>query len=743
LTEEERVWIADHPVISVGIEEWFPFVRAEKDGTPGGIAGDFLKLVLEKTGLNIKVVRGEWSTLLKDFENGKIDLLPATYYTDERATYGLYSNPYFSAKEFLYVKQRNSSIRSFDDLEGKQLAIVEGYGTIPKIREKFPGIEIVETKNQFASITAVLNGDVDALFESQIVVDDLVRRELIAGLKAVGQTSFEASSLYYFSRIDEPLLPSILTKSLDSIIEEERRKLINKWVVQRGASTVASDPASEETGTTWFFVGAVFVFVALLFTALLLPRFITGEKLVDQFGSTRFRIIALVATSLMVVLVAGLVWRALDQNKNIALNTTRENLDVVLKNTMERLDLWVSERQKFLMRLGRDPELVKITKKLLALPIDADALKTSEPQKRIRKFFKENEDEFGKIGFFIINPNAISIGSGRDSNLGTTNLIAEQKPELLAKAFQGEAVFIPPIRSDVIIGEQSGTSSFETHKPLTMFFAVPIRDLDGTVLAVLTQRLLPEGQMSKIMQGGRTGQSGESYLVNMEGVLVTESRFKGQLIDIGLLNSEGVNTEGIQVRDPGGDMLKGYKPKTPMSERPLTRMAESVLKMGQNSPQVGNDKGHTKRIIDVTDGYRDYRGVPVFGAWVWDTHLGLGMTSEIDVEEALAGYYSLRLSLLLITVIPLVFTLFGLLVTLIIGERSTHVMRRALAGLETRVQVRTSEVAETDQLLRLAIDNIHDGFVFYDSDSRLLFCHTQYRLLFLISNDLIIPGAWF
>jgi len=119
------------------------------------------------------------------------------------------------------------------------------------------------------------------------------------------------------------------------------------------------------------------------------------------------------------------------------------------------------------------------------------------------------------------------------------------------------------------------------------------------------------------------------------------------------------------------------------------------------------------------------------------------MTSEIDVEEALAGYYSLRFSVLLITGITLVLTISALLVTLIIGERSTQVMRRARDELENRVKERTNEVAEKEQLLRLAIDNIPDGFVLYDSDDRLLLCNKQYRQIYLYSNDLIIPGARF
>jgi hypothetical protein len=49
------------------------------------------------------------------------------------------------------------------------------------------------------------------------------------------------------------------------------------------------------------------------------------------------------------------------------------------------------------------------------------------------------------------------------------------------------------------------------------------------------------------------------------------------------------------------------------------------------------------------DEYRDYRGVPVYGAWIWDSHLELGIGSEIEVDEAMSAYYDLRLSLLVIT----------------------------------------------------------------------------------------------
>ena len=715
LNAEEHAWIAAHPVISIGVEEWFPFIRMENDGTVGGIAGDFITLVLEKSGLKARAISDKWSALLSDFKSLKIDLLPATYYTDERATYGLYSSPYFHAKEFLYAKQGNSTVLSFSDLNGKKIAIVEGYGTIPKIRRMFPDIEIVETKSQLESISSVLNGDADALYESQIVIDNLIRSEFITGLKSVGQSTFEASPLHFFSRIDEPLLHSILTKALASISAEEKRDIINKWVSNQPSTNNNSgaplNPEQEEAGLLWLIASVVAVFSLLMLAAWLLPRLYSDEDLARHFGSKHFRLAALITTSLMIVLVAGIVWRTLDQNKQTTSKNTRNDLEVTLNGTIDRLNYWIRERQNFLLRLGRDPELVSITKRLLEEPVNPDALKNSRAQSDVRAFFSENEAEFGKIGFFIINPKAISIGSVRDSNLGTENIVSQKKPDLIAKAFKGEAVFIPPIRSDISKTDEGEAASAVAQKPLSMFFAVPIRDLDGSVIAVLTQRLLSEGQMTTIMQAGRIGQSGESYLINREGLILTESRFRNQLVDIGLLQKGKEGFAKIEARDPGGNMLEGFRPTMARSELALTKMATEIVKISQD-PSRNNTKDRISNlVVDANSGYRDYRGVPVFGAWFWNDNLGLGIVTEIDVDEALAGHTSMRLSLLIITGVTFLLTISALLLTLMMGERATRTMLRARDDLEDRVNERTLELQDSELRIRGIIDNASDGII--------------------------------
>lgn len=311
LSAEERMWINANPEISVGIEEWYPFVRAENTGEAGGIAGDFMNLVMAKTGLKMNIVPDEWATLLSDFEKGKIDLLPATYYTDERATYGRYSNPYFSAKEFLYVLENNTDIRSFEDLRGKKLAIPEDFGTIPKVREKFPDIEIVETKNQLASIYAVLNGEVDATFESQIVMEDLIRKELISGVKAVGQTAFKASPLYFFSHKDKPLLQAILTKALDSITEAERSVILNKWIVASSVQQTVDLPQMEQLKQDSFILKYIGIFFVILVGLLVGLWFYRGRP-TQLLISDRLFLVSFVFVGL-IVSIGTLVTMLLDR----------------------------------------------------------------------------------------------------------------------------------------------------------------------------------------------------------------------------------------------------------------------------------------------------------------------------------------------------------------------------------------------------------------------------------------------
>ena len=59
------------------------------------------------------------------------------------------------------------------------------------------------------------------------------------------------------------------------------------------------------------------------------------------------------------------------------------------------------------------------------------------------------------------------------------------------------------------------------------------------------------------------------------------------------------------------------------------------------------------------NGYRDYRGVPTFGAWLWDHKLDIGLATEIDKANALDPYYTTR---------TVILTVLGITVLLALGS---------------------------------------------------------------------------
>ena len=92
LTEEEERWI-EHNRVKVGIEEWPPVVFTTKEGKVGGIAGSYIELLAQRTGLQFEFISDAWEPLLNGLRNRTIDLLPDAYYTEERATFGRFSKP--------------------------------------------------------------------------------------------------------------------------------------------------------------------------------------------------------------------------------------------------------------------------------------------------------------------------------------------------------------------------------------------------------------------------------------------------------------------------------------------------------------------------------------------------------------------------------------------------------------------------------------------------------------------------
>jgi ABC-type amino acid transport substrate-binding protein len=97
LTSDEKQYIKNNTVI-VGIANWTP-INFTKDGkTFEGIASDILHNISKSTGLKFKIEYGTWDDFIQKIKNKEIDLLPGTYHTNERESFGDFSKGYLKIK---------------------------------------------------------------------------------------------------------------------------------------------------------------------------------------------------------------------------------------------------------------------------------------------------------------------------------------------------------------------------------------------------------------------------------------------------------------------------------------------------------------------------------------------------------------------------------------------------------------------------------------------------------------------
>lgn len=360
-------------------------------------------------------------------------------------------------------------------------------------------------------------------------------------------------------------------------------------------------------------------------------------------------------------------------------------LNTVLQSINESQATWIEDKKSFLKLAVKKPAVISAVKKLVSKRREKEYLLENKQLKELRQYFNAVRTEINDIGFFIISTDNINIASMRDENIGHINIIFQQRPDLIKKALNGETVFVPPILSDVSLHGKSIKNSS------SIFFVTPIKYKDK-VLALLSIRLNPAQDFTRSTQVGRIGKTGETYAINQSGLIISNSRFNHHLHQIGLLtNKEDQTILNIRISDPGGNMLDGFKLAIKSSDLPLTVMAQSA----------------TSGVSDINiQGYRDYRGVRVLGAWLWNPGLGYGLTTEIDEQEALKGYLATKKTMLIIIITSLLLSI--LLVSIIywLEKKSKLILKESHDTLEQKVKERTSELNIANIELEKNINNL-------------------------------------
>ena len=233
LTAEEEAFIRDHTVVRVHNEtDWPPFNFAE-GGQPKGYSIDFMNLLAQKVGLEVEYVTGPtWNEFLEMMKTGDLDVMLNIVRTADREKFLLYTPPIADNPNTI-LSRRDNPYHSLEELFDKTVSVPKGFFYEEVLKRDFPQIKILATKDTIEAMKAVSFGEADAALGELAVFNHLLAQHMMTNVNVSGEVKVgdhKLSILNIATRKDLPVLASILTKGVNAIGIEERRKIQLKWL---------------------------------------------------------------------------------------------------------------------------------------------------------------------------------------------------------------------------------------------------------------------------------------------------------------------------------------------------------------------------------------------------------------------------------------------------------------------------------------------------------------------------------
>ncbi|MCP9757857.1 basic amino acid ABC transporter substrate-binding protein [Aquitalea sp. S1-19] len=168
-----------------------PFEFQNDKGEVVGFDMDVLNAVAEKGGFKVKVINTPWEGIFATLEQGDRDIIVSSVtITDERKQSMDFSSPYFEARQLIATGKGGETIKSFQDLKGKKVAVQTGT-TGDEVVQNLLGKTSVDIK-RFESTPLALkeleNGGVQAVVGDNGVVQNYVSNNPSSNLRMVEDT---------------------------------------------------------------------------------------------------------------------------------------------------------------------------------------------------------------------------------------------------------------------------------------------------------------------------------------------------------------------------------------------------------------------------------------------------------------------------------------------------------------------------------------------------------------------------
>lgn len=275
--EEETKFLDNHKVLTVGIDPNFaPFEYIDNHKQLKGLSIDYLHELENILNIKFNIIKTKtWTEIIDLTKDGTIDLLSCIVQTPQRSEYLNFTEPYLTVPMVIVSSKTIGFINGIEDLKGKTVAVIDGYTPHQILEKKYKDIHLVKTKDITEALELVASGKTFAHVGNLSRVVYLLNDEGFQNLSISGITKYKYDFSFGASK-NNPVLQRIIQKGLDSISQNRKMKIYNKWF------PIKYKEAYDYTPIIYISITALIIILIFIFWMIKLKKEIKKRVLIEK-----------------------------------------------------------------------------------------------------------------------------------------------------------------------------------------------------------------------------------------------------------------------------------------------------------------------------------------------------------------------------------------------------------------------------------------------------------------------------
>ena len=230
LNREEKKYLKEKKVIKICINpNWMPYEKLQ-DGKHIGISADYFKIIAKTLDTKIEVFQTKnWNQSLEAMKNGNCDILSLTHKTKKRKKYMNFTDTFLQTPLVLATRLDAPFTDNLNALKDKKIGIPKSYIAGEYLKKRYPYLNFIEVDTLSNGLKKVRKGELYGYIGTLITIGYKLQKSFIGDLKIAAKFD-ENWDLSMGVRSDDPVLFSIMQKSINVIDEKEQQKILNSWL---------------------------------------------------------------------------------------------------------------------------------------------------------------------------------------------------------------------------------------------------------------------------------------------------------------------------------------------------------------------------------------------------------------------------------------------------------------------------------------------------------------------------------